>query len=208
MKFWYWLRRPRMAISRLKYWLWEKRNPEAPWLTPEAVQFCSSHLSPGMRAWEFGSGRSTSWFAARVGHLVSVEHDPTWHAMVRGRLTAAGVANVDYRLVPLDHPIDEPERPCYDPLPRYVEAISAEPDGSLDLVIIDGHYRTTCLRESLPKLRPGGYVLIDDLNLWPRREDLPVPPDWPQVHESTNGVKRTGVWCKPHAPSADVHVSR
>ena len=202
MKFWFWVRRPRMAVARLRYWLWERRNPDAPWLTPAAVRFCESALSPAMRAWEFGSGRSTPWFAARVGHLVSVEHDPAWYATVRERLAAARVTNADYRLLPLDHPEAEPEHPAYDPLPRYAAAIAAEPDGSLDLVVIDGHYRSTCIRESLAKLRPGGLLLVDDLNLWPGRKDLPVPEDWPQVHESTNGIKRTGVWRRPPAPGA------
>jgi hypothetical protein len=203
MTIWHWVRRPRRAIARLCYWLWEKRNPDAPWLTPGAVRFCEAVLSPAMRAWEFGSGRSTSWFASRVGHLVSIEHDSAWYATVRERLTAAGVKNVDYRLIPLDHSRGEPERPTYDPLPRYIGTITAEPDASLALVVVDGHYRTNCVRESLPKIQPGGLLLIDDLNLWPRREDLPIPGDWPQVHESTNGLKRTGLWRRPLTPGVE-----
>jgi hypothetical protein len=195
LKFWYWVRRPRAAIARIRYWVWEKRNPDKPWLTPAAVRFCEAVLAPPMRGWEFGSGRSTPWFAARLGHLVSIEHDPQWHAAVRERLAGAG--NVDYRLVPLDHSPGEPERPAYDPLPRYVAAIAAEPDESLDLVVIDGHYRTTCVRTCLAKIRPGGLLLVDDLDMWPRREELPVPPDWHEAHESTNGLKRTGIWRKP-----------
>jgi Methyltransferase domain len=197
MNMWFWIRRPRSAIARIRYWLWEKRNPDKPWLTPGSVQFCERALAPPMRGWEFGSGRSTVWFAGRLAHLVSVEHDPTWHAIVQKRLATTNSANVDYRLIPLDHPVDQPEKSVFDPLPRYVAAIAAEPDESLDLVVIDGHYRTNCTRVCLPKLRPGGLLLIDDLNLWACREDLPIPADWPSVHESTNGIKRTGIWRKP-----------
>ena len=203
MKLWYWLRRPRSAIARFRYWLWEKWNPTAPWLTPGAVRFCETALSPAMRAWEFGSGRSTAWFAARVGHLVSIEHDSHWYATVRERLAEAAIKNIDYRLIPLDHSEHEPERPTYDPLPRYVAAITAVPDESLGLVVVDGHYRTLCIRASLPKIQHGGLILIDDLDLWPRRNDIPVPRDWLPVHESSNGVKRTGVWQRPRRPGGE-----
>jgi hypothetical protein len=202
MKFWFWVKRPRMAVARLRYWLWEKRHPDAPWLTPDAVRFCVSVLSPSMRAWEFGSGRSTVWFAARVGHIVSIEHDLGWYAIVRQRLHESKVGNIDYRLIALDHPEAEPEHPAYDPMPRYVAAIAAEPDASLALVVVDGLYRSACIRASLAKLKPDGLLLVDDLEFWPGRLELPIPLDWPQVHESTNGIKKTGIWRKPLARNA------
>lgn len=197
MKFWFWARRPRMAFARVCYWVWEKRHPDAPWLTPTAVRFCNSVLSPSMRAWEFGSGRSTPWFAARVGHVVSVEHDPAWYAIVRERLDACETANIDYRLIALDHLETEPENRIYDPLPRYVASICAVADESLAFVVVDGHYRTACIRASIAKLQPGGFLLVDDVNFWPGRAAMPIPADWRQVHKSTFGIKHTGVWQKP-----------
>src|SRR3989442_8964113 len=53
----YWLRSPRSTWARLRYWVWEKMNPEMPWLSPGAVAYCAAALTKSMRALEFGSGR-------------------------------------------------------------------------------------------------------------------------------------------------------
>jgi hypothetical protein len=108
----------------------------------------------------------------------------------------AHLENVAYRLVPLDHPEGAPEQEVYDPLPRYVAVAADFPDDSLDFVVIDGRYRTHCIRQSLGKLKPGGLLLVDDANLWPNARP-PVPPDWPEVHRSSNGLKITAIFRKP-----------
>ncbi|TWT34600.1 hypothetical protein [Blastopirellula retiformator] len=39
MKVWFWLMRPNMAIARVRYWFWERANPDKPWLCPGTVDF-------------------------------------------------------------------------------------------------------------------------------------------------------------------------
>ena len=193
----YWALRPRMILPRVRYWAWERANPDKPWLCPATVDFCERALNPSMTAVEFGSGRSTAWFARQVGSLTSVEHHEGWHDRVRAGLDRQGIDNVDYRLVPLDHPESEPDRGSFDPLPAYVAVLDEFPDGSIDLVVVDGHYRTTCLGVVGPKIRPGGLLLVDDVNLWGSPDDVPVPEGWPMVDRSHNGVKGTCVWRRP-----------
>ncbi|MEI7685508.1 MAG: class I SAM-dependent methyltransferase [Planctomycetota bacterium] len=190
----FWLTRPRMALARLRYWFWERNNPDKPWLCPGTVAFCETHLSTAMNAIEFGSGRSTEWFAKRVGHLTSVEHDFQWHQLVERKLADAKIANVTYRFVPLDHPEQAPEQAEYSPTPRYVKVADDMPDKSLTFAIVDGHYRTNCVRHLVPKIADGGYLLVDDINMWPSPESLPVPASWRVVDDSTNGVKRCIIW--------------
>jgi hypothetical protein len=60
----------------------EARNPENPWLTKQAVHFLSQTLRADDVGIEFGSGRSTIWFARRLRHLISVENNPLWYAKV------------------------------------------------------------------------------------------------------------------------------
>ena len=193
----YWLSHPRRVPFRIAYWVWEKLNPDKPWLCWGTIGFCERELTGSMTGVEFGSGRSTAWFARRVGHLTSVEHHSGWHARVTETLQAEGVTNVDYRLIGLDHPEDEPERLEYDPLPAYVAVLNDFDDESLDLVVVDGHYRTTCIKESLQKLKSGGFLLVDDISLWPSPASLPVPDGWPAVDRSSNGIKQTWIWRKP-----------
>ena len=190
----FWLTRPQLLFHRIRYWVWEESNPDKPWLCPGTVAFCQARLTRSMRALEFGSGRSTRWFASLVGHLASVEHDPRWYEHVNGQLAAAGVSNVDYRYVPLNHPEQEPEQSEYQPTPSYVAVADGFPDLSLDFVVVDGHYRTHCIRRVVPKIAPGGYLLVDDINLWPSLDALPIPANWRIADDSTNRLKRCVIW--------------
>jgi hypothetical protein len=193
----YWLRRPHLIWPRLKYWLWEITNRDKPWLCPGAVDYCTEVLTKSMQAIEFGSGRSTAWFAQRVGRLTTVEHSPRWYARVRSTLEQKQLSRVDCRLVPLDHPEAEAEHETYEPLPSYVRVLNEFPDDSLDLVVVDGHYRSTCIRASLAKLKGSGLLLVDDVNMWGGFNRVPIPDLWTLVHRSSNGLKETGIWQKP-----------
>jgi hypothetical protein len=190
----FWLTRPRLLAARLRYWVWERMNPDKPWLCPATIAFCQAHLTKSMNALEFGSGRSTGWFATLVGHLISVEHDTQWYAQVRRQLDEARVVNVDYRLIPLSHPVADPELAEYPTVPDYVAVADALPDKSLHLAIVDGHYRTHCIRHLVPKIAPGGYLLVDDAQRWPSLESVPVPADWRVVSNTSNGIKRCVIW--------------
>ena len=67
-------------------------------------------------------------------------------------------------------------------------------DASLDLIEVDGLYRTDCIRASVRKLKPGGLLLVDDFERWPSRDSVPIPDNWLLIDESSNGVKRTCIW--------------
>jgi hypothetical protein len=192
MAIWFWLTRPRMALARVRYWRWERANPDKPWMCPGTIKFCQAHLAKSMVAVEFGSGRSTRWFSTLVGRLLSVEHNAQWYRVVQKQM--AGATNVDYRLVPLNHPESEGERSEYSPVPDYVAVADGLEDQSIDFAVVDGHYRTHCVRHLIPKIAPRGYLLVDDVNLWPSPEALPVPAGWSVADDSTNGIKRCIIW--------------
>src|SRR2546421_12637639 len=98
---------PRYLFDRLRVELYERRNIDKPWLTPQAIDLLSTMLLPSDVALEWGSGRSTCWIARRVKHLTSVEADGNWAARVREMLAEQNIANVDYRHCPV---ADEEER--------------------------------------------------------------------------------------------------
>jgi len=194
LAFLFWAKQPWRLIARVRYWVWEKRNPTLPWLCFGTIAYCEAHLSKTMTALEFGSGRSTLWFSRRVRHLTSIEFDRRWFEKIREQLAEAHVRNVEYLDIPLEHPRTEPERASYDPLPRYVSVLDRFADRSLDLVIVDGHYRSACIRAAAPKLAPGGYLLVDDVNRWLSLAEMGVPSEWSIVDDSCNGIKRCIIW--------------
>ena len=99
-------RTPRYVFHRTRQLFYERAHPDDPWLTPAAIRLLAGLLSPADRGAEFGSGRSTLWFAARVAALTSVEHDERWHETVTAKLKDRGLGNVEYILAPEDQPME------------------------------------------------------------------------------------------------------
>lgn len=145
-----------------------------PWITFDAVDYLSTHLSAGMTVFEYGSGGSTLFLRRFAGRCVSIEHDPAWYARLRSLLRPDDP--VDYRLVPAEPPVEMPMPDPADPdgymsddadfakrsFRAYVQQIDTFPDGFFDLVLIDGRARPSCIRHSAPKVRPGGLLILDN----------------------------------------------
>jgi hypothetical protein len=71
--------RPAYFFKRLDQMWFAKAHPDAPWLAKSAILLLDSYLKPGDIGFEWGSGRSTLWFAQRVAHLYSVEDNRDWY---------------------------------------------------------------------------------------------------------------------------------
>ncbi|HLI94422.1 MAG TPA: hypothetical protein VKU83_12450, partial [Puia sp.] len=41
-------------------------------------------------------------------------------------------------------------------------AIDVYPDSHFDVIIVDGRARPSCIKHALPKLKPGGWLLVDN----------------------------------------------
>jgi predicted O-methyltransferase YrrM len=124
---------------------------------PAAVGLLATLLQPTDRGAEFGSGRSTLWFAARVAALTSVETNARWHETVTNQLKDRGVSNVAYILVPEDQPMENGDG-------DYARIALTFPDASLDFALVDGHYRGYSAKYIMPKIKPCGLLIIDNVN--------------------------------------------
>lgn len=143
--------------------LWEKSHPGLPWLTKDAIALMETFLTATSVGIEWGSGRSTVWFAARVGVLYSIEYNAHWAAKVQGDLASRGLTGkVVYSLCP-DGAQDAPDT-------EYVKAVASVPDGRADFCLVDGGPREWCAWASIDKIRPGGLLVIDNANWF-----LPTP---------------------------------
>lgn len=190
---WY-FRRPLDLLRLMAYKVYELSHPGEPWITPGSVRFCEQVLTKQMIGLEWGSGRSTRWFGKRLKRLVSIEHDPSWFSRVSKELGSE--SQIDLRLIPLDHDLKEPTLAVYPETPRYVRVVEEFADKSLDFVVIDGHYRQACVLAVLSKVKPGGFLLIDNTN-WMKLEEWGVPQDWTVVHQSRNFMTETTIWRYP-----------
>jgi SAM-dependent methyltransferase len=192
----YWIQHPFGFTRRVWYYFYEQRHTSEPFLAPGAIGFLDTELPRDGIGLEWGSGRSTQWFAKRLRRVVAVEHDQSWYNQVRRQLSEAKLDNIDYRLIPLEHRPEEPTRPVYDPVPNYVAFVREFPDNYFDFIEIDGHYRQACVLAALNKLKPGGLLLVDDTN-WLQIEEWGVPATWSIVHQSIKINTVTSVWRRP-----------
>jgi hypothetical protein len=188
--------RPIYLARRTAYAIYEILHSDEPWIAQSAVRYCESVLDGSQVGLEWGSGRSTNWFGERMKSLVSIEFDSAWHERVCQQLNAKGHRHIECKFIALDHPLEEPAQPHYDPLPSYVKIAETFADESLDFVVVDGHYRQACALAALPKLKSGGHLLIDNSN-WLTLEEWGVPASWPIVHQGSNVMTQTTIWKKP-----------
>ena len=168
-----------------------------------------------MTVFEYGSGASTIYVAKLAGRLFTVEHDAAWHAMVSTALTQHRIGNCVYQLrepffdkkatfalrsdpgpVLIADP-SEKENPGAD-FGSYIAAIDEHPDHTFDLVLVDGRARHACIERALPKIKIGGYLMLDNANdlrlvdclelMHPyQRTDLHgIAPGWPPARWTTS----------------------
>jgi predicted O-methyltransferase YrrM len=191
------------------------RSRPIPWMPFAAIDWLRATLRREMSVFEWGSGSSTLFLAPRVGRIVSVEHDPSWHTEVAAWLREHAIENCEQLLVAPDPlPEGSPQEYRADAytsadeasrglsFERYVRAIDGAADGSFDLVIVDGRARPSCVAHGMSKVRPGGHLVLDDsdrpdyaeaverLSGWRRRDFVGMAPG--------HGVLRqTSAWQRP-----------
>lgn len=182
-------------------------DPCHPWLNIGAVRWLEARLRPDMVGLEWGSGRSTAFLAKRVAHLTTVEHKAKWRRRVQALLAGQGLTNVDYRFLP---PSADPGRPDARPavwgltglvhrrpeLAAYTDVILEFPKESLDFVVIDGRARVECACNAFDRLRPGGFLLLDNSEWEKYAPIFAAVPGWPRL-DFENGVWRTTVLLRP-----------
>jgi predicted O-methyltransferase YrrM len=202
---------PRYLWNRLNEKAYRRSHPDQPWLTPTADLMLATYLLKTDVGLEFGSGRSTLWLAKHVVYLTSVEHNPAWFERISQKIKEEGLANVSYCLKPR-----QPDDGQEGLTSAYVKVTDDFENGSLDFALVDGICRSACVMRVLPKLRPGGMLVIDNANLYlpckshsPNsrtvqkgasselwKEFLEVVSGWRTIWTS-NGIADTAFYYKP-----------
>jgi len=200
----------RYIIDKIKLLLYEKRNPEAPWLTLQATDILESYLKKTDIGFEWGSGRSTIWFAQKVKRLISIENDEYWYDKIKISLKEKNLTNVDYRL------IQEHEEEIQPSDSKYIRAIDDFESNSLNFILIDGIFRGFCANKAVNKVKPFGLLIVDNINWFLPSDTIspssipissaPASTEWKEFQKKTadwkciwtsNGVTDTAIWIKP-----------
>lgn len=210
----------RRSVSAALYWrVYRRLRPCSPHYVPQVVRLLDAWIKKDMRVFEWGSGVSTLWFAARASAVVAVEHNPEWESWVRQRLFVDRVDNVTCLFVPsardvanydwhaqwthwaeLGHPPRKPE------FKDYIASIDAYPDGFFDLIVLDGREWVGCALHAALKLAAHDIVMLDDSQRRKYEEVFSVFSLWRHKRLRFGGMETTVFWrqgpARPHQRSS------
>jgi hypothetical protein len=116
-----------------------------PWCTYAFNHFIEPRLQERFNIFEFGSGNSTKWYAARVHSVTSVEHNKTWFELIKNAVPS----NVSVNYAPASEN-GEYANFCKNTGKQY------------DLIIVDGIDRNNCIYQSVHSLSPDGVLVLDN----------------------------------------------
>ena len=163
---------PKALIDRLT-----GRYKFIPWIVPEAVSFLQRRMNQNWKVFEFGSGWSTIWYARHCKKITSIEDNIAWYKVVEDRVLKSHIDNCELKLVNQE---------------KFTDVISAFPDESFDLIVVDGSEenkdsRVKAILSSMDKIKKGGYLLLDDSDRPQYRSVPEILSGW-KLHQFT-GVK-------------------
>ncbi len=149
---------------------------ESAWITFDALDYLSEWLRPAYRIFEFGGGGSTLFFCKKTAFVVTVEHQRDWFHVLEKIMQAKGYQNwrghliepepvADWNLLDASNPrhfkSNSPDQKDVS-FERYARVIDPFDNEFFDLVLVDGRARASCIAQAIPKLKPGGLLVIDN----------------------------------------------
>jgi hypothetical protein len=131
------------------------RGQPCPWMNYAAITILDGLVGRETEVFEYGSGASTAWLAARSDHVHAVEHDLGWFDRVR---SMPGATRADIRHIACGGDLlDARDGDAYVAAPGTVAGARR-----FDLIIVDGWARRSCLAAAPGFLAPHGIVVLDD----------------------------------------------
>ncbi len=137
-----------------------------PWIPYLATHYLEQLIKPDYSVFEYGSGGSTLFFMERAHTVISTDHDKEWHDKI---LPQVG-SNVTCNLIPYSfpaigndksNPLHYTSNPFAANFESYVKSIDKH--NTFDLIFVDGRSRASCLMHASKKIKPGGWIVLDNM---------------------------------------------
>ena len=166
-----------------------------PWLCKDAIAWLDKKLNKNMRGLEWGCGTSTEWFCARLGFLLSIDHNPEWAVNVLNFMVQFPEYMGKWCLsaIPGSKATDDAFYLGSDKLYHREYAELSWVTGLFDFICVDGRARSACLKTAVRLLNPEGGILVLDNSERPRYDRSCIPRNW-ALREWNNGKWSTAIW--------------
>ncbi|HEX6284904.1 MAG TPA: class I SAM-dependent methyltransferase [Pyrinomonadaceae bacterium] len=141
----------------------DREDNYVPWFSYPAIEALKNWDLSDKRVFEYGSGYSTLFWAARAKEVVSVDHNRTWHE----RIARLAPPNARLILSPIEKDEADPSAELREQFAKYAGAI----EGRFQVVVIDGYARSRvryqCAQAALPHLDENGLIILDNSDWLP-----------------------------------------
>jgi predicted O-methyltransferase YrrM len=132
-----------------------------PWIVPESLDFVKDIVKKTWHVFEWGSGGSTVFWSRTCKDVITVESNENWVVRTTRMMESFDCPD-NWTLRFIERDDDYGNRP----FDKYADAILKHKDESFHLIFVDGEAtsRERCIDNSIAKLRPGGYIVLDNSN--------------------------------------------
>jgi predicted O-methyltransferase YrrM len=190
-------------LLHLELWLKDRilnQNPMQagfPWINYTTIQFMHHLISKNMRVVECGAGGSSIFFLTRGVRLTSIEHNEKWIKIVRNKVDRKIQNNWDYHLIKSDNGITN-----IPSAESYLLPLDHLSDSSIDLFLIDGRHRVESVKKAINKIKPGGFLILDNCDRPEYAKSFELLTDWSLkkiscITNSSEFVTPAAIWKKP-----------
>lgn len=136
------------------------------WFPEGAIEYLELYIKSKnyLTVLEFGCGSSTLWLNnfSEIKDIECIEHDLSWYEEVKKGLNS-NKTNISVL-----------ERP-------YHEFCRIMNDGYFDICIVDGRDRAKCIKESIPKVKSGGILVLDNSEREYYKAGIDLMKSWRRV---------------------------
>lgn len=155
--------------SVIRQTIFEKNHPMYPWITIEMINILKSLLKKNDVGFEFGSGNSTAWFAKNTKYITSVEDNQEWFDNVGRMLEQENLKKKAkiYLIKGVNEDLQIGKE-------AYIKPILKIKNESLDYCFVDGYFRDECILASIPKLKRGGILIVDNVDTYFPKNEISV----------------------------------
>ncbi len=191
-------------------------NQEYPTLTKGAIEWIEQNVKTSWTVFEWGSGRSTIYWASKNIPAITIEHNKVWYDKTKTSIKKEGLTS-HLKLIPgvpfmPTKYIISARQKKHSHLPEkyissvsayvnqsfrnYAQAIDEYPNNHFDLVLVDGRARPSCIKHAIPKIKEGGFLILDNAPPDRPRYNIAVRlmKHWDYVSYHMTGTKEQNKW--------------
>lgn len=151
-------------------------NDELPWINYLAIECLEKQIRPEFKVFEYGRGGSTLFFSKNVAEVATVEDNQDWFKTLNDIVASKNIKHWKGFFIQPEPVSNGQERSYTNPndyksrmkehagssFEKYAKTIQQFPTEYFDLVLVDGRARPSCIQQSLPYLKHGGLLVVDN----------------------------------------------